>query len=119
MQMFTCRRCNKNLPETSYRIRSDRTNYRVKSCRVCEKEESKELEQIRKVAPKRSVFCDCCGKKPDKKSLYLDHCHEKLTFRGWLCNRCNLGIASLGDDIQGLERAIEYLKGVKHDSIRY
>ena len=110
MSFFNCRRCNQNLPESSYRVRQDRTNYRIKSCRKCEKEENKELEKIRKLAPKQSDLCDCCGEKPEGTSLYLDHCHRTLSFRGWLCNRCNLGIGSLGDNVEGLQRAIRYLE---------
>lgn len=103
---FECRRCKRNLPESSFRIRKDRTNYRIKSCRVCEREENEELELVKKSAPPKSNFCDCCGKSA---RLYLDHCHETLSFRGWICNSCNLGIGSLGDNIEGLQRALAYL----------
>ena len=42
--------------------------------------------------------------------MHLDHCHITGKFRGWLCGKCNMGIGALGDSIQGLQRAIEYLK---------
>ena len=41
----------------------------------------------------------------------LDHCHETLKFRGWLCNSCNIGLGKLKDSIEMLERGIKYLKG--------
>jgi hypothetical protein len=57
-------------------------------------------------------FCECCGKLPiGKQSLHLDHDHITGKFRGWLCNNCNLGIGKLGDSLEGLNKAMNYLKG--------
>jgi len=63
-------------------------------------------------APER---CECCGalraeKHVGRRQLARDHCHTTGTFRGWLCTQCNSGIGQLGDNIQGLERAIAYLR---------
>jgi hypothetical protein len=107
IEWYNCRRCKEKLPITSFRVRVDRTNYRVKSCYVCEKKENQELREIHKVAPKQPDFCDCCGKGG---KLHLDHCHKTLSFRGWICGRCNSGIGNLGDEISGLQMAIDYLK---------
>ncbi|MDO3076093.1 endonuclease VII domain-containing protein [Mycobacteroides abscessus subsp. abscessus] len=56
--------------------------------------------------------CAICGKgKGLKKNLAVDHDHETGYVRGLLetcCNRNVLGY--LGDSIEALERAIEYLK---------
>lgn len=55
--------------------------------------------------------CECClrvlgtGKK-----VHLDHDHVTGKFRGWLCNKCNLGLGSLGDCIASIELALAYLK---------
>lgn len=55
--------------------------------------------------------CELCGGPPNGHgSLHLDHCHETNRFRGWLCSNCNHGLGKLGDNIEGLQRAIEYLK---------
>lgn len=107
---FTCRLCNRNLPASFFYIRKDRSNYRVKSCKDCEKEEAKILKHVHKFAPPITSFCECCLESKEPKQLYLDHCHDTLAFRGWLCNGCNLGIGSLGDTIESLERALLYLK---------
>jgi hypothetical protein len=63
--------------------------------------------------PTRAVplTCECCGSSPNKRSLNLDHDHVTGLFRGWLCDNCNTGIGRLGDSINGLLRAIKYLKG--------
>jgi hypothetical protein len=55
--------------------------------------------------------CECCGGPPGVRALHLDHDHVTGAFRGWLCHNCNLGIGRLGDTIESLEKAIEYLKG--------
>ena len=112
---YTCRRCLDELPESAFRVRSDsgRKGYRVRSCKNCEKEESKELTDLHKKAPPIPDTCDCCNKTTDSNFMRLDHCHITLEIRGWLCNTCNGGIAFLGDNITGLEKAIAYLR--KHN----
>lgn len=67
----------------------------------------------------RTEVCECCGK-PEwvkhktgtLKSLALDHCHTSGKFRGWLCVKCNTGIGKLGDNLDGLMKAVEYLRRV-------
>ena len=54
--------------------------------------------------------CECCGRPQGVKKFHRDHDHKTGKFRGWLCTQCNLGIGKLGDDVAGLEVAIEYLK---------
>lgn len=55
--------------------------------------------------------CECCGKLPNTKhAMHLDHCHITGKFRGWICNRCNLGIGALGDDLIGILKAEIYLR---------
>jgi hypothetical protein len=40
----------------------------------------------------------------------IDHDHETGEVRGVLCNRCNVGIGNLGDSVEGVERALSYLR---------
>jgi hypothetical protein len=58
--------------------------------------------------PPLGTPCDLCGR--TKTKLFFDHCHKTKKFRGWLCNTCNAGIGKLGDNVEGLEKAINYLK---------
>lgn len=61
--------------------------------------------------------CEVCGKPPGKKAMNLDHCHSTGAFRGWLCVRCNVGLGALGDNLDGLKKAVAYLERFesKHD----
>lgn len=63
--------------------------------------------------PLGAYNCDCCGTLLPPGSVMLDHDHDTAEFRGWLCRSCNVGLGQLGDDIEGLTRAIKYLE--KHN----
>lgn len=51
--------------------------------------------------------CALCEKPAD---LVVDHDHSTGAIRGLLCSACNGGLGKLGDSIDGLERAIAYLR---------
>lgn len=55
--------------------------------------------------------CAICDKPCTVNSvLSVDHCHETGKIRGLLCNKCNTGIGLLGDNIEGVQAALDYLK---------
>ena len=83
-------------------------NYFIRTVRNVKKKLNKQLRELHKLAPPKSDSCNCCGK--IEKRLMLDHDHETLDFRGWLCDNCNRGLSHLGDNIEGLQRAINYLR---------
>ncbi len=58
-----------------------------------------------------SSCCQVCGKTEE---LCYDHCHDTMQFRGVLCRGCNRSIGQLGDTVEGLERALAYLKGTEY-----
>ena len=51
--------------------------------------------------------CNICSKPED--TLCVDHCHKTGKIRGLLCFDCNTGLGKLGDDVQSIQRAIDYL----------
>lgn len=53
--------------------------------------------------------CEICGAKPEM-HLAWDHCHKTGKHRGWLCNRCNLGLGYFSDAPDTLRVAITYLE---------
>ena len=77
-------------------------------CRDCIKYHSQVRRKLHKIAPKKPEVCECCGKVPIK--WCLDHDHNTQKFRGWICERCNTGLGKLGDNIEGIARALNYLK---------
>ena len=55
--------------------------------------------------------CAICGTdSPRKRSWVLDHCHSTGKIRGVLCRQCNIGIGMFFDNVEILERTIQYLK---------
>lgn len=56
--------------------------------------------------------CECCGvdKPSGRGGWHLDHNHETGEFRGWLCSKCNGGIGLLGDCVNGVKKALNYLE---------
>lgn len=52
--------------------------------------------------------CDSCGEVNG--TLHLDHCHKTNDIRGLLCGNCNTGIGQMKDDVDKLQKAIDYLK---------
>lgn len=71
------------------------------------------LEEYNDLLLGQNDCCALCGrhKSFQKRPLSVDHCHETGVVRGLLCLGCNAGLGMLGDNIEGLERAISYLKG--------
>lgn len=45
-----------------------------------------------------------------KNHLSVDHDHSTGAVRGILCNACNRALGTFGDTVEGLERALGYLK---------
>ena len=86
-------------------------------CKDCVREQNKLRRKLKRYAPPKPKMCACCGKSvPDK--MVLDHCHITLKFRGWLCINCNMGLGKLGDNIEGLMKAVRYLENVRRTNER-
>jgi hypothetical protein len=67
-------------------------------------------EQFEQLIARQEWACACCKKSvASQKDLVVDHCHKTGKVRGLLCQACNVGIGRLGDDIDGLLKARDYL----------
>jgi hypothetical protein len=58
--------------------------------------------------------CQICG---DNLAVATDHDHKTGKIRGRLCYRCNRAIGALGDTVELLEKAVNYLKGGLWESV--
>lgn len=78
-------------------------------------------DEYEKILQLQNNQCACCGsdnpqvrKKPKNKSnepsFFVDHCHKTGKIRGLLCHKCNNGLGCLGDNLEGLQKAVDYLK---------
>lgn len=104
----TCIWCKKEKPEETFGLYNRNADGRDNRCRSCIKYSTSVIEKLKDTAPEKPEVCECCGKVP-KKKFVLDHCHKTEEFRGWLCDHCNLAIGMLGDDVEGVEKALKYV----------
>lgn len=70
------------------------------------------LEIYNKMLKEQNYCCKICNKneKEFKLKLCVDHCHKTEKIRGLLCNKCNFGISYFSDNIEIINKAIEYLR---------
>lgn len=106
----TCRKCNQIKPDEDFYVayhKKDGNPTRGNVCTECKQDQTVLRKKLRNSAGKPPEECECCG---SRESLLIDHCHENSEFRGWICNNCNVGIGHLGDTVDGLEKALAYMK---------
>lgn len=85
---------------------------RANRCVECGREHNRKAHRKRlekKATRPRPDHCECCLA-PAVTPLHFDHCHDSDQFRGWICNSCNTSIGKLGDNIEGVEKALAYLR---------
>ena len=70
------------------------------------------LEEYNRKMAQQNCRCKICLTHQDnlKRAMCVDHDHETGKVRGLLCDTCNRSLGLLKDDINTLERALEYLK---------
>lgn len=59
--------------------------------------------------------CAVCGKELDH-NLCVDHDHKTGKIRGLLCDKCNLALGNVDDNLEILLKLIEYLRRVQFPS---
>ncbi len=98
----------------------DKDGYRLRrpECNDCTKIVSKGKTEAKKRAKNLGIsyiapdgtHCGVCNKLSTKSNgMVFDHCHVNNVFRGYCCNSCNRSIGVLGDNIDGLLKALNYL----------
>jgi hypothetical protein len=129
-----CTKCREVKPLMRFGRHPNALDGRQTQCRTCTDARSKEW-RIRKPEKAKTIYrkykygltpemeaafltkqkggCAVCGNPPP---LVVDHCHKTKVVRGLLCYRCNLGLGMFGDNIEGLLKAIRYLKQVAAQS---
>ena len=124
-ETILCRKCDTEKPINSfnacaieYETQERQVGARgvtgtARYCKDCRDDYARSINIAKKLAPPRPyglTQCQCCKRNLDGSEVMLDHDHITGAFRGWLCRRCNTGIGSLGDNVEGLEQAIAYLR---------
>jgi hypothetical protein len=91
-----CKKCIKNkYSPLELKNNSLKTKYKI------------DINEYNKLLIQQNNKCIICSK--EVKNLVVDHCHSTLKVRGLLCNNCNTGLGMFEDNINNLQKAIEYL----------
>jgi hypothetical protein len=118
-----CSGCKEELPLSSYYLRKD--GYYQSRCQSCMQASNRKWADANQIPRKArrygvceevlaSMFDDAagrCGICDRERELHVDHCHDTGRVRGLLCGPCNRSIGVLGDNVEGLRRALRYLRG--------
>src|SRR6185295_4968465 len=67
------------------------------------------LDQFHAKYEAQDFGCGVCGDEMTGRDLHIDHDHRAGSFRGVLCNFCNVGLGSFKDNPTRLTAAIRYL----------
>ena len=72
--------------------------------------------EYNKILEKQNERCAICNQtnEGNKKNLSVDHDHNNNLVRGLLCTKCNFGIGYFQDNIEILQKAIDYLNNKKY-----
>ena len=81
------------------------------TCTPCELADFQVRRKLQKAhGPAGScVICDMLGIKNSEASIFLDHNHKTLKFRGWLCSGHNNAVGQFKDDPLAMIMGIKYL----------
>ena len=115
----TCKKCNESKLKHNFLLNKSSKDGFNGWCKRCTKDStiknkySISLEDYKSILNSQNNKCAICSTSipggPSNKFV-IDHCHKTNKVRGLLCNRCNTGLGKLGDTVESLERALEYLK---------
>lgn len=99
-------------------IRGDGRRNRRPDCKVCYDRDIQGKNKAKACAKRLGIsykapdgtVCRLCSKTHTKSNpLVFDHHHELDVFRGYCCNRCNIGMGSLGDNVLSIARVLKYM----------
>jgi protein-arginine kinase activator protein McsA len=105
----TCRNCQHQKPIEDFPHFSTKEAGRKNTCKECSYKLNKLRQKLKQENPEPSPgSCPICNNHTE--AWILDHCHFTDSFRGYVCNSCNLGLGRFNDDVELLQKAINYLK---------
>lgn len=115
-----CAHCGNIKPLEDFSLNRSKSLGRHCFCKACSKTHGAIMRRLHKAhKPPENHTCPICDRgelelraiSSKRGSPWrLDHDHETEEFRGFLCDRCNLGLGKFNDDVELLKRALQYLE---------
>lgn len=67
-------------------------------------------EDFTRLWEQQKGLCALCGGQGNpRRGLVVDHCHATGLIRGLLCETCNGALGAFGDNLEGIQKAVDYL----------
>lgn len=118
----TCTKCRRALPQDAFARSNVGAGGLRSQCRSCRAQADRDYllqrrfgmsaEQFDALLAAQGGRCALCQRfEPGGRwgRFHVDHCHQTGQIRGILCHGCNVALGALGDDIEGLTRALRYV----------
>ena len=105
-----CKECNEAIDESNRLIASRGSNMKgfyKNVCKSCFRSHTLLTTRL-KMQHRYPADSKCEMCKRIESKLVLDHDHVTMSFRGWLCQRCNQGFGKLGDTGQAAIQCLLY-----------
>jgi hypothetical protein len=115
METRVCKTCKEAKPHSEFYKHLTGKHELLNHCKPCKRNLTNILKRMQ-IGYKnfKTAHCECCGVSDAK--IQIDHCHSSNKFRGFVCQSCNLSLASLGDNYTSLvekdaeEMYIKYMR---------
>lgn len=118
-----CSKCGVSKPLSEYQNNTsgsqpydrDGNRYKRPECKPCQKTANAGKREAEKFAKQAGITkpdttnCELCIKNISKGKIIFDHDHVTNRFRGWLCDPCNRSLGILGDTVESISNAVNYL----------
>lgn len=117
---YRCKSCDKNARH-KYREANKERYAEVNRRKSLKWKYGITLEDYNKILESQNGCCAICKRKengvPGKRRDWnwsVDHCHTTGKVRGLLCSSCNRGLGLLGDNVESIQKALDYLRKDTH-----
>ena len=119
-----CKKCGKRRNSVSFSKHSSHKDGLDSRCKKCVNKEAKVRNKLKKKSPKQKpCYCPICKRIPQDFTVphkwHFDHDVKTKKFRGWLCEDCNRAIGVLGDTVDSIIDALDYLLSNTHFDTKY
>tara|TARA_R100001463_G_scaffold13090_2_gene35126 strand:- start:96 stop:515 length:420 start_codon:yes stop_codon:yes gene_type:complete len=92
-----------------------------RKCKTCKRDQALLIKKLKEENPypDEDYSCPICQRDMQEMRKHeqvrlntwvLDHCHDKKTFRGWLCHNCNTALGAFKDSLDRVKNAVLYLE---------
>lgn len=112
---YRCKTCDKKARE-KYREENKERFAEVNRRKTLKFRYGLSLEEYNSILESQNNSCAICGTTENGVSgkrrnwnWSVDHCHTTGKVRGLLCNQCNRGLGMLGDNVESIQKALDYL----------